>query len=171
MLHAVDADLQSSFRDIYPRIFRFVFSRTGLDPADVDDLVQETLAHGWQRRREFLEQASFETWLLSIARHKIADYWRSRRTRSRAADVAVAIDRLAQAPVPEDLLRTAEMRERVDSALRRLDDDYARVLTLRYLDDLPVKAIAERLGETESAIESRLTRARDAFRNLLGEPP
>src|SRR5262245_24408976 len=126
MLHAVDAELRTSFREIYPRLFRFVFSRTSLNPSDVDDLVQETLAHGWQRRREFLEHSSFETWLLSIARHKIADYWRSRRTRSRAVEVAVAIGRLHQARVPDELLRTAEMRERVDAALQRLDDDYAR---------------------------------------------
>jgi len=60
------------------------------------------------------------------------------------------------------------MRERVADALDHLDEGYARVLTLRYLDNLAVRDIAERLGETESAIESRLTRARDAFRKLLG---
>jgi RNA polymerase sigma factor (sigma-70 family) len=63
------------------------------------------------------------------------------------------------------------MRQRVADALERLEDDYARVLILRYLDDLPVRTIAERLRETESAVESRLTRARDAFRKLLGGPP
>jgi len=162
MLHAVD------FREIYPRLFRFVFSRTNLPAGDVDDLVQETLAHGWQQRREFLEAASFETWLFSIARHKIADFWRGR---ARTLDVDRALARLDEAPIPEELLKTAEMRERVDAALQRLDADYARVLALRYLDDLSVRAIAERLGETESAIESRLTRAREAFRHLLGEPP
>jgi RNA polymerase sigma-70 factor, ECF subfamily len=155
-------------RDIYPRLFRFVFSRSGLAPADVDDIVQETLTHGWQRRKEFLEQSSFETWLIAIARHKIADFWRGR---SRALDVDRALARIDETPIPEDLLKTAEMRERVADALERLDDDYARVLTLRYLDDLPVRAIAERLRETESAVESRLTRARDAFRKLLGGTP
>ena len=170
MLETVDADLRRSFRDIYPRLFRFVFSRTNLPSSDVDDLVQETLAHGWQKRKEFLEQSSFETWLISIARHKIADFWRG-RTRSRQSDVLEALQRIDVTAIPEELLKSAEMRERVADALDRLEDPYARVLTLRYLDDLSVRAIAERLGETESAIESRLTRARDAFRTLLGEKP
>jgi len=170
MLRTVDADQRSSFRDIYPRVFRFVFSRTSLPAGDVDDIVQETLAHGWQRRNEFLELSSFESWLLSIARHKIADFWRG-RARSRGDDVARALEKVDEAPVPEDLLKTAEMRERVADALDRLEEDYARVLVLRYLDDLTVRAIAERLRETESAVESRLTRARDAFRKLLGGPP
>lgn len=170
MLNTVDAELRSSFREIYPRLFRFVFSRSSLAPGDVDDIVQETLTHGWQQRHEFLEQSSFETWLMSIARHKIADFWRG-RNRSRGADVARALERIDEAAIPEDLLKTAELRERVADAIDRLHDDYARVLTLRYLDDLPIREIAERLGETESAIESRLTRARDAFRKLLGGTP
>jgi RNA polymerase sigma-70 factor (ECF subfamily) len=160
--------LRSSFREIYPRLFRFVFSRTDLPPSDVDDIVQEALIHGWQRRQEFLEQSSFETWLCSIAQHKIADFWRGRR---RAPEVLEALERIDRAPIPEDLLSTAEMRQRVALALERLADEYARVLTLRYLEDLPVRAIAERLGESESAIESRLTRAREAFRRLLGGRP
>jgi RNA polymerase sigma-70 factor (ECF subfamily) len=170
MLHTVDAELRGSFREIYPRLFRFVFGRTNLSPGDVDDIVQETLTHGWQRRKEFLEQSSFESWLMSIARHKIADFWRG-RARSRRADVERALEQIDEASIPNDLLRSAEMRERVALALERLDADYARVLTLRYLDDLPVRSIAERLRETESAIESRLTRARDAFRKLLGGRP
>ena len=168
MIRLLDADLRGSFRDIYPRLFRFVFSRTSLPPGEVDDIVQETLTHGWQRRKEFLDQSSFETWQFGIARHKIADFYRGR---SRTLDVDRALERLEETPIPEDLLKTVEMRERVADALERLDDDYARVLTLRYLDDLSVRAIAERLHETESAIESRLTRARDAFRKLLGGTP
>ena len=109
-------DLRACFREIYPRLFRFVFSRTNLSPGDVDDIVQEALTHGWQRRNEFLEQSSFETWLTSIARHKIADFWRG-RARSRDADVARALEKIDRAPVPEDLLKTAEMRERVAGAL------------------------------------------------------
>lgn len=172
MLNTVDAEIRSSFRDLYPRLFRFVFSRTDLGPADVDDIVQETLAHGWQRRREFLELASFETWLMGIARHKIADFWRNRnRTGAGAADLDRALERIDAASIPDEFLRTAEMRERVSEALDRLGDDYARVLTLHYVDDLPVRAIAERLRETESAVESRLTRAREAFRHLLGGKP
>jgi RNA polymerase sigma-70 factor, ECF subfamily len=166
---AESRDLRTFFLETYPSLFRFVFSRTEMPAEDVEDLVQEAIAQGWQRRGEFLGNASLETWLFSIARHKIADYWRSRRRAAPRIQEAVA--RMGEVPLPEELLGTVEMRERVAGALERLDPDYARVLTLRYLEDLPVRAVAERLGESESAVESRLTRAREAFRLLMGEAP
>jgi len=161
-------EVRAFFREAYPSLLRFVFSRTEMPPQDVEDLVQETIAQAWQRRAEFLGQASLETWLFSIARHKIADYWRARK--KVAVEVTEALARISEEPLPEELLGTVEMRTRVADALERIDPGYARVLTLRYLEDLPVRAVAERLGESESAVESRLTRAREAFRLLLGGP-
>jgi len=174
MLRMAEAqDVKTFFRDVYPRLLRFVFAQTDLSQGDVDDIVQEALVHAWQRREEFLGQASLETWLFSIARHKIADHWRSRK-RSAAENPAVAAEALARMhldPLPEQLLGTVELRRRVAEALDRIDPDYARVLILRYLEDLPVRAIAGKLDESESAVESRLTRAREAFRQILGEHP
>ena len=159
-------EVRAFFREAYPSLLRFVFSRTEMPPQDVEDLVQETIAQAWQRRAEFLGQASLETWLFSIARHKIADYWRARK--KVAVEVTEALARISEAPLPEELLGTVELRTRVAEALERMDLAYARVLTLRYLEDLPVREVAQRLGESESAVESRLTRAREAFRLLLG---
>src|SRR5262245_51984649 len=116
---AESQDLRSFFREAYPGLFRFVFSRTEMPPEDVEDLVQEAIAQAWQRRAEFLGQASLGTWLFSIARHKIADYWRSRKRA--AARVSEAVTRISEAPLPEELLGTVEMRERVAAALERLD--------------------------------------------------
>ena len=44
------------------------------------------------------------------------------------------------------------------------------MLVFHYADDLPVREIARRLGKSESATESLMTRAREAFRRAYGEP-
>src|SRR5438477_83334 len=71
-------DLRELFRELYPRLFRFIFTRTDASASDVEDIAQETLLHAWKNREQFLGQASAESWVLSIARHKIADFWRGR---------------------------------------------------------------------------------------------
>jgi RNA polymerase sigma-70 factor (ECF subfamily) len=171
MLEMVAAARFSDFyRGLYPRVYRFVYSQTDAAPTDVEDLVQETLLHAWEGREAFAGRSEPETWVLSIARHKVADFWRRRdRSEAYAAEaVRDALARIDRDPVPEALLETAEMRRRVAGALEALDEPYARVLTLRYLEGLSVRAVAETLGETETAVESRLARARQAFRKLLG---
>jgi len=58
---------------------------------------------------------------------------------------------------------------RARSALQRLAPQYRGVLTLRYLDDLPVSDVAALLNRTVHATEAMLVRARAAFRRVYTE--
>src|SRR5260221_4404623 len=144
-------DLRGLFREFYPRLFRFIFVRTDVPSGDVEDIAQETLLHAWQQRDRFVGHASPESWVFSIARHKIADFWRDRGRAPLQLQDAVheALLRMDETPIPEKLLGCAEMRQRVGEALDRLDEDYAAMLRWRYLEGLPVRRIAEARGESE----------------------
>jgi RNA polymerase sigma-70 factor (ECF subfamily) len=157
------------FHDLYVRLYRFVFVRTNARPDDVEELVQDSLLHAWRSRSSFSGAARAATWVFSIARHKIADYWRRRKNEpgADAAGVREALDRIDVAPIPDALLDQAETRRQVADALDQLPTPYAEALRLRYLEGLPVPDIARRLSESPSAVESRLTRAREAFRQHL----
>ena len=76
-------------------------------------------------------------WLIGTARHKLVDPW----------DVQL------------DALRAQQV-------LDGLSVQHRAVLTLRYLDDLPVPRVAALLGRTVHATEALLVRARSAFRRL-----
>ena len=55
--------------------------------------------------------------------------------------------------------------------LAELSAEHRSVLTLRYIDGLPVGEVAALLDRSVHATESLLTRAKAAFRNLLPDPP
>ena len=55
------------------------------------------------------------------------------------------------------------------AVVRRLSPAHQTVLTLHYLEDFSVEAIATTLGCRVGTVKSRLSRARDAFRRLLAE--
>ena len=59
-------------------------------------------------------------------------------------------------------------RNNVRRTINQLPASYARILELRYGDDLTVPEIARLLQLSESAAESRLVRARQAFRESWG---
>jgi RNA polymerase sigma-70 factor (ECF subfamily) len=100
-------------------------------------------------------------WLIGVARHKLVDHWRrvareSRNLRLAAENLSVD-DAVDTVDVHLDALRAR-------AALDTLGPHHRAVLTLRYLDDLPVAEVAELIGRTLHATEALLVRARSAFR-------
>ena len=161
------ADAASFFDDMYPRVFRFVATATGAGPSDIEDLVQETLLEAWRGRDRFRGDAALLTWVLAIAKNRVRLRRRERGIEGEAERAVRAIAALETELLPADLAHGEEMKRSVRRALERIGEPYAEVLVRRYYEGLSIRAIAERMGETEKAVESRLHRAKEAFRDCL----
>lgn len=74
------------------------------------------------------------------------------------------IERLDDVALPEEILARQETQLLVQEAMMELPRRHQEVLALKYLEDRRVSEIAGRLGQSEKAIESLLTRSRNAFR-------
>jgi RNA polymerase sigma-70 factor (ECF subfamily) len=165
----LEQDPAAFFRDHYERVYRFVASSTGLPDDQVEDLVQETLFQAWRDRDRFRTESMPLTWILAIAKHRVYDL-RRRQDRAKAAEpVLRALAAIETDEIPEQVLSTEEMGQRVRSALDSMPPEYSDLLLLRYLAGRSVQAIADELGENKKATESRLHRAREALRKILKE--
>ncbi len=105
-------------------------------------------------------------WLIGIARHKLVDHWRRSERDSRRIH-AIADDPTGRRhddpwDVHLDVLAARD-------TLEQLAAHHRAALTLRYLDGLPVPAVADVLGRTVDATEALLVRARRAFRAIYEE--
>ena len=69
--------------------------------------------------------------------------------------------------IPTEILESAELRKQVRQALLKLPPDYVAILRHRYVEGRSVRNIADALGESEKAVESRLHRARVAFKTSM----
>lgn len=105
-------------------------------------------------------------WAIGIARHKLVDHWR-RQGREERRLRAFALEPGTVEPADPWDTRLDEMR--ATAVLDRLAAHHRAVLTLRYLDDLPVPKVAAELGRTVEATEALLTRAKAAFRRAYEE--
>jgi RNA polymerase sigma-70 factor (ECF subfamily) len=74
-------------------------------------------------------------------------------------------------PGPEEAALTNERNALVQEMLSELSPDYRLAVVLRYWYDLSYAEIAEILDTTESAVKSRLFRARQALANQLESQP
>jgi len=131
------------------------------DPADADDLFQETWLRVVRHRDRYDPQRRFSTWLFQIANNLCRDRGRRRAVRERhrreRADEARRDPERTRVP-PLD--RTLDVRRRVAA----LPDRLREVLVLRYFRDLPEKEIARIVGIPPGTVKSRLHAAVQALR-------
>jgi RNA polymerase sigma-70 factor (ECF subfamily) len=172
-LLARDERAFTEFFDTYaPRLFRFAMRRAG-DEDLAEEITQTTLIAAVKKLKTWRGEASLFTWLCTISRRQLVDHWRKaqRQPELRPLDddpeVRAALESLAVGGGPDvadKLLDSRRLTERVQITLDYLPDRYGDVLEWKYLQGLSVNEIAERLALTPKAVESTLTRARQAFR-------
>jgi RNA polymerase sigma-70 factor (ECF subfamily) len=180
-LLARDERAFGEFFDTYaPRLFRFAMRRMG-DEDLAEEITQTTLIAAVGKLKTWRGEASLFTWLCTIARRQLLDHWRktARQPELRPLDadpaVRAALESLVAAgggaDAVDELLDGRRLAERVQITLDYLPDRYGDVLEWKYLLGLSVNEIARRLASTPKAVESTLTRARQAFREGFASCP
>jgi RNA polymerase sigma-70 factor (ECF subfamily) len=159
------------------RIWRSVARLLAPNSADVADVVQETMMAAASSARTFDESSgSLWAWLWGIARLQVALHFRrqERHDRLKRAGewLAASNGRLIRwlegiDPTPANLLESAELALLVRTTLTELPSDYESLLTAKYLDGDSIEQIANRERCTETAVRSKLARAREAFRKAF----
>jgi RNA polymerase sigma-70 factor, ECF subfamily len=146
-----------------PQLRRYARALTG-DPAWADDLVQDTAERALVRHNAFREGSNLRAWLFTILRNLYIDQFRARR--EIAVDDESAPWRNLEAPRSEvDGL----MLRDVQQALYHLPVEQREVLLLVGVEELTYQEASAVLGVPIGTIMSRLSRAREHMRVLLGE--
>lgn len=151
-----------------PKLYGLFMNRWP-NPALAEELVQKTVFDAVRGRQTFdPAKGDPAQWLAGIARNNIRLEIRKRAARPGVnGDIARYLDEIDRRPLPNEVLERKETARLVRQALGQLPENERNVLTYKYLDDLPARTIAERLGLTEKAVHSLLYRARISLRNTL----
>ena len=142
------------------------------DAGEAEDATQEAFLRAFMNLRRYDTKRSFKTWLMSIASNHCIDRWRKRRMHFVSLDdepTAAALALSSNDPLPEQAALSSEKSELLQGLLLKLDESYRLPLVLRYWYDYSYAEIAQLMDTTESAIKSRLFRARRTLADLLGE--
>ncbi|HLA42113.1 MAG TPA: RNA polymerase sigma factor, partial [Aggregatilineales bacterium] len=110
-------------------------------------------------------ERSFKTWLLSITSNHCIDRLRKRRLTWLSIDEPLPPHPalVSQEAGPEAAALELELSEQVQEMLGGLNDEYRLVVILRYWYDYSYTEIAMMTDTSESAVKSRLFRARQAL--------
>jgi len=163
--HAAFGHLVRAYeRPVYNLAYRMLGSAE-----EAEDAAQETFLRAYTRLGTYQPDRKFVNWLLSIASHYCIDRLR-RHTRAPqiALDDTIPPQYLtSDEERPEQAVDRKQSQEMVRRALDTLPADYRAAVVLRYWYDMSYEEIAATTGATESAIKSRLHRARQMMAGLL----
>lgn len=143
------------------------------DPAEAEDVVQETFLKAMTRLDQFEGRSRLDTWLYRVAYNASLDRLRRRPTDPLPEDdgddaPALMPQSLVEwSLTPENRLLDGEARAALDAAIQTLPEKLRAVFLLRDIEGLSGEETAEALGLQVGAVKVRLHRARLALRERL----
>lgn len=157
-----DAAWRAGYDAAFESVRGYVRWRSGGMKDLTDDVLQETWLTAVRRIADFdPKRSSFATWVCGIAGNVIRNALRSRQRQAAHIVVAARNETDAGAANSDD---RAELTAR---ALAELPEHYEAVLRDKYLRGATVAAMAADRDESVKSVESLLTRARGAFRDIF----
>lgn len=143
-----------------PSLYRYAYWLCR-DRALAEDLVQETLLRAWRSLDSLREEAAARRWLVTILRNEFMRELSKRRE-------TVAIDDLPLVDPRANVGGTDTDVQDVRRAMAKLTPEYREPLALQVLMGFSTQEIAEMLELTQGTVLTRLHRARNQLREMLG---
>ena len=156
-------------------IYRLALKMLGI-PTDAEDVLQNTFLKAFQHLKDFEGRSSLSTWLYRIASNEALMLVRKQRPEITLSDVGPEDDDFSDySPVqftdwcclPEDEFLSSESQAALDRAVQHLPETLRIVFVLRDIESLSIQETSQALDLTETAVKTRLLRARLRLREEL----
>jgi len=154
------------------RLYRYLL-RLVREPAEAEDLFQQTWVRVAEKIRQYDSKRNFEAWLFTVARNIAIDHLR--RIRPESLDEPIPGMRgespgtrlpSGERPVLDGIM-DRERSGRLAQALELLPVSQREVLTLRFEEEMKLEEIADVIDAPLSTVKTRLRRGLDRLRNTL----
>jgi RNA polymerase sigma-70 factor, ECF subfamily len=158
------------------RLYRYLL-RMVRQPAEAEDLFQQTWLRVAEKIHSYDQRRNFEAWLFTLARNLAIDHLR--RVRPESLDEPIggqasggsgesAAARLVSQETPAlERVLARERSSRLADAMEMLSVTHREVLTLRFEEEMKLEEIAEILGAPLSTVKTRLRRGLEHLRGNL----
>lgn len=159
---------RTAFGELYDThvdsVYRYLLYRVR-EPSDAEDLTSEVFTRAFANIHRYKWQGkSFLAWLYTIARNAVTD--RRRRDRP-TVELDNAYGLASEGPTAHDLAVRGENVEALRGAVKHLTGEQQEVLTLRFVENLSSREVANILGKNEGAIRALQFRALGRLRKIL----
>ncbi|MGB0334848.1 MAG: RNA polymerase sigma factor [Opitutales bacterium] len=174
----------AAYNDMVARYYDRIFARVSQllkNKQDAEEVTQDAFIRAHRGLENFRGEASFSTWLYQIATnlaHNRYWYWfRRKREQSISLDQSLTDDgdltlenvMPCSGETPAEAAVTQEFVDRVSACMDELSKMHKEILILRNVRNLTYDEIAQQLEISVGTVKSRIARARESLRDLMGD--
>ncbi|MEZ2721411.1 RNA polymerase sigma factor RpoE [Paenalcaligenes hominis] len=159
----------------YQRRIMRLLTRMISDPAEVEDVAQETFIKAYRALPQFRGDSNFYTWLYRIAINS-ARNWQAASGRrplqvhefeNEEGETFSSLDTLTDINTPESMLVSRQVADTVNAAINQLAPELRTAIVLREIEGLSYEEIAQTMDCPIGTVRSRIFRAREAITEQL----
>lgn len=159
----------------YQRRIMRLLTRLISDPAEVEDVAQETFIKAYRALPQFRGDSNFYTWLYRIAINSARNWQAARGRRPLQAqeyendegETFSSLDTLTDINTPESMMVSRQVADTVNAAINQLAPELRTAIVLREIEGLSYEEIAETMGCPIGTVRSRIFRARESIAEQL----
>lgn len=159
----------ATVRDFYQKYYKSIrgFVSKKIDDENVvEELTNDVLLAAYNSMAEFDGRCAEFSFICSIAKHKIIDYYRKKKLKTILFSANPMFEEIAdKALSPERDVLKNELKEEIKKTFGEIKAGYENLLRLKYIEGLKTNKIAQMLKISTKAVESRLHRAKKEFQN------
>ncbi|NCO64203.1 MAG: sigma-70 family RNA polymerase sigma factor [Flavobacteriales bacterium] len=163
-------------------LFNYTISRVN-DREIAQDLVQDTFLAALKSMKNFKGEANERTWLISILKRKIIDYYRKINSNKGKAEIRITSNNDSETDgdwleervadpfdkTAEDTMQNTELGEAIFNCLAKLPEKQAEVFRMKTIEGIETEDICNELNITASNLWVIIHRARTAMSSCLKE--
>lgn len=151
--------METLFNEYKTNIFRYVMSQLQ-DYQSAEDVTQEVFINVFRFAGQYKACADVKTWIFAIAKNAVNNYWRKNKSREHYLTLNTMSEQMTVNP---------ESAGDFYDIIARLDKPSRDVVSLHLIAGLKHREIAAILGEQESTVKQRYSRALKWLRHYLSE--
>ena len=134
-----------------------------------EEVAQDVFVKSFRNLNNLKEKGKFRSWLMRIAYTMSIDHVRL-KGQPILEDIEASQPSMRELMTPFTQLEVSEKRHILTSAVNKLDKEQSLVITLFYLEDLPINEIVEMTGLSKSNVKVLLYRGRKNLREIISPP-
>lgn len=152
----------------HPSLYGFFYHQTGIKEVS-EDLVQTVFMNMIRSRATFTGTFKFETWMYTVARNALKDYYRRNKRTGNTVNTEELEEHIKETTTADHTLHRKEEELILRKALARLSETDRELIILSKYREMKYQEIAEILKLSEGAIKVRIHRAIKQLREIYLE--